>query len=820
MEQNGSQNPNGQQNSAAPQVELVDPAPPGGAETNLVLARRRFPPHLPIIPLQHRPLFPRMQMPLIVADEPLKKLLAEKIKDPAKYIGLVLARETPANEAGAAPRGADLYGMGVIAEIVQAVQPTPAHPVHLMVQVLDRFRVLQILQETPYLEAAVEYVPEADMAANDTLKAYAIAVIKSIKDLVQLNPLYKEELNLFLTVSNLEDPGRLADIAAALTTASGAELQEVLETVAVPARLKKVLELLTKEVDISRLQARITKQIEEQLTKQQREFFLRKQLEEIKKELGLTKEGRESEIERFEARIKKLTLPEEAQARIAEELDKLKLIETTSPEFTVTRNYLDWLTVLPWGVFTHDACDLRKAGRILDRDHAGLADVKERILEFLAVGVMKGRMAGSILCFVGPPGVGKTSLGRSIAHAVGRHFYRFSVGGIRDEAEIKGHRRTYIGALPGKFILAIKTCQSANPVIMIDEIDKVGASFHGDPASALLEVLDPEQNREFLDHYLDVRFDLSNVLFICTANQLDTIPRPLLDRMEVIKLAGYIQQEKIAIAQRHILPRQLREAGLERGRLAITRPALAALIDGYAREPGVRGLENHLKKIIRKSVKKMIESGTPTIKVDTPDLAGLLGRPTHSAEVYFKKPQPGVVMGLAWTALGGDTLFIEATRVETGTAGFQQTGQLGDVMVESAQIAYTYVRALLSGDAVMRRFFRQNFIHLHVPAGATPKDGPSAGITMACALYSLARNQAIKPGFAMTGELTLTGLVMAIGGIKEKTIAARRAGVRRLVFPQENRKDYEELPAHIRKGLRPQFVATFPEVVAACFKRG
>ncbi len=553
------------------------------------------------------------------------------------------------------------------------------------------------------------------------------------------------------------------------------------------------------------------------MSKNQREFFLREQLKAIKKELGIEKGGKETEVERFEKRIGDLTLPDEARERINEELEKLKLIEPTSPEFNVTRSYLDWLTVLPWGIVSEDNYDINRAETILNEDHYGLKDVKDRILEFLAVGILKGNVSGSILCFVGPPGVGKTSIGKSIARSIDRNFYRFSLGGMRDEAEIKGHRRTYIGAMPGKFIQSMKICKTANPVIMLDEIDKVGASYHGDPASALLEVLDPEQNCDFLDHYLDVRFDLSNVFFICTANQLDTIPRPLLDRMEIIKLAGYILQEKLEIAKRYLIPKQLKAHGLKRSQIQLTVRALRDIIDGYAREPGVRGLENHLKKIMRRVAKEILAGDVSKVKVDVGDVETYLGKRVFMDENYYKIPRPGVVMGLAWTSMGGDTLFIEATKVHTGKSGFKQTGQLGDVMVESSEIAYTYLRSFLDEDEAMRDLFEKHFIHLHVPAGATPKDGPSAGITMATALYSLAYGKPVKRHLAMTGELTLTGLVMPIGGLKEKTIAAKRAKVKHLIFPDGNQKDFDELPAHIKKGLTPHFVRTFDDVVEICF---
>jgi len=790
-------------------VEVMDERPDAPERGGIVLARDLYPDRLPILGVE-RPLFPKMTLPLLFGDDETKTRVRGIVERGQKFIGFLLTRD---GVDGKRPAGERFHRVGVVAEIRQIVHPDPAMPLQMLVTTRDRFLAEDFEDGGPDVTARVSYVHETDMTDNDELKAYALAVVNSIKELVALNPLHKEELSLFMSRSNLGEPGRLADIAAVLTTAAPAELQDVLETLSILQRLRKVLLLLKKEVDISQLQARINKQIEERLTQQQREFFLREQLKAIKKELGLEKEGKDAEIERYEKRLKEIAPPDEARERIREELDKLRLIEPMSPEFTVSRNYVDWLTGLPWGVFTEDNCDIVRARRILDRDHHGLEDVKERILEFLAVGILKGRISGTILCFVGPPGVGKTSLGQSIARSIGRNFFRFSLGGIRDEAEIKGHRRTYIGALPGKFIQTVKTCKSANPVIMLDEIDKVGASYQGDPASALLEVLDPEQNRDFLDHYLDVRFDLSNVFFICTANQTDTIPRPLLDRMEVIHLAGYIVEEKVQIARRHLIPKQLAQHGATRAQIEISPAAIRAVIDGYAREPGVRSLEHQIQRIIRKSVRGIVEKKAARYRVDAPDLPRLLGKKTFQDERLYKTPQPGVVMGLAWTSMGGDTLYVEAIAVETGEAGFKQTGQLGKVMIESSELAYTFVRGLLSKDAKTRTFFNRHSIHLHVPAGATPKDGPSAGITMAMALYSLATGRAARPGLAMTGELSLTGRVMPVGGIKEKVLAAKRAEVRDLLLPAANRKDFEELPPHLRRGLRPHFVSRFQEAV-------
>ncbi len=801
------------------QPEILNPedvTPPEGGQ--IVLARHVYPGQLPILPFHQRPLFPKMTVPLQIENAALAAMIVAAAKSPARFVGVVLAREYEELAKDAPVTGAHLHDVGVIAEIAQLQVLPDGQGVQVILAAQDRFRILGILEEKPHIVAKVEHLIETEMADNPDLKAYSVAVIQSIKELIQLNPLHKEELNLFMSRSSLHEPGRLADFSAALTTASGQELQEILATLSIRERLRKVLLLLKKEINISRLQAQIGKQIDEKVSKQQRDFFLREQLKAIRKELGLAKEGKEAEAEKFEERLKSLTLTDEARERVNEELEKLRMLEPASPEYHVSRHYLDWLTALPWGVMTQDGYDLAKAERVLNRDHYGLEDVKNRILEFLAVGKMKGRMAGTILCFVGPPGVGKTSIGQSIARSIGRQFYRFSVGGIRDEAEIKGHRRTYIGALPGKFIQTMKVCKSQNPVIMIDEIDKIGASYQGDPASALLEVLDPEQNRDFLDHYLDVRFDLSNVLFVCTANLTDTIPRPLLDRMEVITLSGYILEEKLQIAKRFLVPKQLETHGVAPKRLAFTPAALRLIIDGYAREPGVRNLDKQLRKIIRKAVKRMVDDAGLTLKIDAKDVKTYLGNPTYSEESLYAEPIPGVIMGLAWTSLGGTTLYIESTSVETDKAGLKQTGQLGAVMVESSEIAYTYVRALLNADVPAREFFQKRFVHLHVPAGATPKDGPSAGITMAASLYSLAKGKPPRAGFAMTGELTLTGRVMPIGGVKEKTIAAKRAKVKQVIFPEENRRDWDELPAHIRRGLKPHFVRTFDDVVKLIFR--
>ncbi len=706
-------------------------------EGGLVLAAEILPDGLPIIPVRPRPAFPGILIPMSISGRERVAALTRAMKTPSQALGLVLVRD---------PEGEDspenLHRFGVVGKVLKVAQ-ADEESANFLVNCLERFSIQEIMRTDQGLFAQVRYHHAAELSVNPELKAYSMAIIGTLKELVQINPLYSEEIKLFLNRSSMDDPGRLADFAANLTSSDGQELQKILETLEVRKRIDKVLVLLKKELEVSRLQTKISKQIEEKISAQQREFFLKEQLKAIKRELGLEKEGKTAEVERFEGRLKKLTFNDEAQKTVDEELEKLRLLEPNSPEYTVTRNYLDWLTILPWGRFSKDSYNLDRARRVLDRDHYGLEDVKDRILEFIAVGRMKGDISGSILCLVGPPGVGKTSIGHSIAGALGRRFYRFSLGGMRDEAEIKGHRRTYIGAMPGKFIQAMKSAGTANPVLMLDEVDKIGASFQGDPASALLEVLDPEQNSAFRDHYLDVPFDLSNVLFIATANQLDTIPAPLLDRMEVIRLSGYILKEKVEIARRYLVPKALQSHGLQKGQVSIRRDALEAIIDSYAREAGVRGLENRIKKIMRRAALEFATGHAEKITIGRRDLEKFLGKPVFVAEEVFENV-PGVVTGLAWTSMGGATLQIEATAMPSKSKGFKQTGQLGNVMVESSDIAYSYAMAHLERYGAPADFFDTHFVHLHVPAGATPKDGPSAGITMATALVSMVTGQPVR----------------------------------------------------------------------------
>jgi len=785
------------------------PGQAAGGQIQLARSGDMLPGQIHLLPVASRPFFPGQAVPLMMAAEHWSSTIEAVGATEHKILGVVLVRSETSEEAGSQ----DFYTVGTACR-VHRVHRQDDH-LQVLIECLQRFHIEGWVHGEVPFNARVSYLPEPAGPPDDQVRAYAMAVINTIKELLPLNPLYVEELRMFLDRFGPDDPSHLSDFAASLTTSKKEQLQEVLEAVPLLPRMEKVLVLLNNELELAKAQQKIRHSVEERMQKQQREFFLKEQLKAIQKELGLAKDDRTAEVDKFKARLAKLTLTEEAGKRVGEELEKMAILETGSPEYSVTRNYLDWITLLPWGQHSADKLDLKRARRILDRDHYGLADVKERILEFLAVGIHKGEIAGSIILLVGPPGVGKTSVGRSIADALGRRFYRFSVGGMRDEAEIKGHRRTYIGAMPGKFLQAIKDAGTANPVIMLDEIDKIGASYQGDPASALLEVLDPEQNSDFLDHYLDLRFDLSKVLFVCTANQTDSIPGPLLDRMEQISLAGYIAEEKLQIARRFLLPRQLDRAGLVKDTIKLDTATLRPLIDGYARDAGVRRLEKQLGKIVRKVAVRLLEGQETPIIITPDDLKGYLGSPVFRDE--RKLSGPGVVTGLAWTAMGGATLSIEAVRAHEQTRGFKLTGQLGDVMKESAEIAYTYVASRARDLGAEPAFFDKAFIHLHVPAGATPKDGPSAGITMASALLSLARNEPVRR-IAMTGEITLTGEVFPIGGVREKLIAARRAGITELILPEDNRGEFDEVPEHVRKGFRIRFVSRYEDVLPLLFK--
>lgn len=775
-----------------------------------------YPEQLYIMPLNRRPFFPGMAAPIVIEPGAYYEVLKIISKTDHKCVGLFLTHQEDVNIYKIGFE--DLHKVGVVARILRII-PMEQGGAQVVLNMEKRV-VIEKPVKSKHLLARVSYHDDTPLAhLSRQLKAYSISIITTIKELLKLNPLFKEELQIFLGHSDFTEPGRLADFAVALTTATREELQDVLETFEIEKRIDKALMLLKKELDISKLQSTINQRIEATISKTQREFFLREQLKAIKKELGMEKDDKTIEVEKFEERIKQRKIPEDVLKVIREELDKLSSLEMQSAEYGVVRNYIDWLTIVPWGMYSKETHDVKKAEKILEEDHYGLKDIKERILEFIGVGKLTGGVKGSIICLVGPPGVGKTSIGKSVARALNRKFYRFSVGGMRDEAEIKGHRRTYIGAMPGKMVQALKYCQTMNPVIMLDEVDKMGASYHGDPASALLEVLDPEQNRDFLDHYLDVRCDLSNILFIVTANVLDTIPEPLKDRMEILRLSGYIQAEKIEIAKKYLIPRNRKEMGLTLSNISFTKGVIGQMINGYAREAGVRTLENNLKKIMRKVALKFARGKAPKAAISEKTLTEYLGKPIFTTDRYYEVNPIGVTTGLAWTALGGATLYVETVRYPSEKTEMKLTGQAGDVMKESAQIAWTYVQSNVHRYADNLPFFEKSQIHVHIPEGATPKDGPSAGVTMTTSLLSLLLQTPVRNNLGMTGELTLTGRVLPIGGLKEKLIAARRSKLNVLIFPKENQRDYDELPEFLKKGLEVHFVNHYDQVFKIAFPK-
>ena len=789
-----------------------------------------YPKTIHIFPLLRRPFFPGMAAPLMIEPGPFYEVLKQISKSDHKCIGLLLSKR---EEGEIYQMGfKDLYRIGVLARILRII-PMEKGGAQIILNMEKRFEITKEMEDPKALKAHVAYHEDC-AALDDTLKAYAISIISTIKELLKLNPLFKEELQIFLSHSDFTEPGKIADFAVALTTATREELQDVLETFDVAQRIEKALVLLKKELDLSKLQQNINQKIETTITKGQKDFFLREQLKTIKRELGIEKDDKALDREKYETRLKERKVPPDVKAVIAEEMEKLSVLEPLSAEYAVARGYLDWLTIIPWGIYSKECHDLKLAEKILHQDHYGLEDIKQRILEFISVGKLAGGLRGSIICIVGPPGVGKTSVGKSIARALNRQFYRFSVGGMRDEAEIKGHRRTYIGAMPGKLIQALKYCKTMNPVIMLDEVDKIGSSYHGDPASALLEVLDPEQNRDFLDHYLDVRCDLSDVLFIVTANVLDTIPEPLKDRMDVMRLSGYIMEEKVEIAKKYLIPRHRKMMGLKAADVSFNKEGIRGIINGYAREAGVRGLENNIKKILRKLALQIVRERFPSktkkkekkaktkkpeypLKIGTPSLEKFLGKPIFTSDRFYETTPIGVATGLAWTALGGATLYIETIKVAGEKTEMKLTGQAGSVMKESSEIAWSYLHSTINKYAPGFTFFEKSQVHMHIPEGATPKDGPSAGITMVTAMLSLLTATPVLRDLGMTGEITLTGRVLPIGGVKEKLVAARRSGLKAVVFPKENVRDYVELPGYVKEGIDIHFVENYDEVFKIAF---
>jgi len=778
------------------------------SDHHIVPADQILPARLFVIPLYGKPIFPGLLTPLMLpsaadADTVEKAIAADS------FIGLVMTRADDAQN----PSSEDLHAVGTAAKIIRRIN-LPDGGVNIFVSTLKRFQVKRVLHGNAPISVVAQYVEDENFDSPE-VKALTRALISEMKQVSENNNLFSEEMRLSMV--NIDNPGKIADFITSILNIDRAEQQKILEMKDVQERMEYVLVFIKKEQELLKIQKKIQEQLNEKISRSQREYFLKEELKAIKGELGMAVDAKSSEYQRFKDAVEKLKLEGEVKEQVEQELEKFSLMEASSPEFTVTRNYLETIVALPWNDESKESIDMDKALAILNEDHYGLEDVKERIIEYLAVRKRKEDSKGSIVCLVGPPGVGKTSVGKSIARALGRQFFRFSVGGMRDEAEIKGHRRTYIGAMPGKIIQGLKIVKTRNPVYMIDEIDKLGASYQGDPSSALLEVLDPEQNVSFRDHYLDLPFDLSRILFVTTANTLDSIPSPLLDRMEVIRLSGYIDREKVAIAKKYLIPRSLERAGLEKNSVRYDTAALLAISDGYAREAGLRNFEKALDRIHRKVVRANLTAGLSLpVTLGKDRLAEYLGKPVFLDDEMAEITKPGMATGLAWTPLGGAVLTIEAVANE-GKEGFKLTGKLGEVMQESASIAYSYVRHMSGEKGVDPGFWETHLIHLHVPAGATPKDGPSAGITLASALLSLATGRKLKKALAMTGELSLVGRVLPIGGLKEKVIAARRNRIKQVIFPEGNQRDLDEIPKHVREGITFHPVGSMEEVIEKAF---
>jgi len=776
------------------------------SESPLIPIDQVLPHRILIIGLEGRPIFPGIFSPIMITSQSDIETVEEAMST-TKMVGFLLTRngEEPHN-----PTRKDYYDVGTVAKIVKKIN-LPDGGVNIFVSTIQRFRVLKFQADGERKSAIVEY-PQVKDEDTDSLeiKALVRSILSEVKQLSENNPLFSEEIRLNL--ANIDQPNKLSDFLAGILNLPRDQQQDLLETFSVRQRLEKVLIAIHKELELAKLQRKISHQINERIEKNQREYFLREELKAIQRELGITTDAKGSDYQKFKEKIESFQFEGEIKETVESELEKFNLMDPNSSEYIVTRNYLDTIIKLPWKDPPPEEIDLVKAERILNKDHYGLEDVKERILEFIAVRKLKKDSKGSILCLIGPPGVGKTSIGKSIARALDRPFFRFSVGGMRDEAEIKGHRRTYVGALPGKIIQGLKITGSKRPVFMIDEIDKLAEGYQGDPSSALLEVLDPEQNVSFRDHYLDLPFDISRILFIATANTFDSIPRPLLDRMEVIRLSGYIEEEKVAIATRYLIPKSEESHGLPPKQVKFSRVALTQIINGFAREAGVRNLEKAINKIHRKLASKFVKNQlTLPLIIQPENLNEYLGKPFYPEEHELAIDRPGMVYGLAWTSLGGSVLVIEAIK-SFSKGGLKLTGRMGEVMRESALIAYSVVLSHAKDFNINPEIFEKSTIHLHIPEGATPKDGPSAGITMATCLLSLVRGKKVKPNFAMTGELSLTGKVMAIGGLKEKTIAARRHGIKNIIIPKSNLKDWEEIPEYVRKGLKVHPVERIEEV--------
>jgi ATP-dependent Lon protease len=765
------------------------------------------PDELPILPLRGTVLYPDLILPIMVGRKRSVKLIDEAM-DGDRIIGVITQKRSEIED----PKDNDLFSVGVAALILRMIRELDGSQ-RVIVQGVSRMKIKEYIQKEPYFKAKTETIEE-ELVQGVEIEALILNLKKLFQRAVELAPYLSSELGMM--VGNIKSPPILADLIASNLNVSTAEKQGILEAFDVRERLTKVHLLLNKEVQVLELGNKIQSQVKEDMDRTQREYYLREQLKAIKKELGELDEH-STEIKDLREKIKKAKMPQEALAAAEKELDRLAKIPAASAEYTVARTYLDWLVELPWAETTKDNIDIDNAQKILDEDHYDLEKVKKRILEYLAVRKLKSDMKGPILCFVGPPGVGKTSLGKSIARTMGRKFIRISLGGVRDEAEIRGHRRTYVGALPGRIIQWIKKAGSNNPIFMLDEVDKIGTDFRGDPASALLEVLDPEQNFSFSDHYIDVPFDLSKVMFITTANVLDTIPPALRDRMETLELPGYSEDQKMMIAKQFLMPKQINEHGLTPEFIEFQDDAVQMIITSYTREAGVRNLEREIAATCRGVAKEVARGFKEKVVISPENIYKFLGPVKFFLEVAERTSEPGVATGLAWTPAGGDIIFVEATKMR-GEKGLTLTGQLGDVMKESAQAALAYVRSKAKELGIEEDFFEKNDIHIHVPAGAIPKDGPSAGITMLVALTSLLINRPVRNDVAMTGEITLRGLILPVGGIKEKVLAAARAGIKEIILPKKNEKDLEEIPEHIRSKMEFKYIERMDEAINLALK--
>ena len=762
----------------------------------------------PVMPLRNTVLFPQQVIPIYIGRDKSLKLINE-LPSNSKHI-VVVAQEDGSIEN---PEPDEMYSFGTLA-VVLKVFDMPDNSKSAIVQGIDRVKILDFKEKEPYYRAVVQRISDNVPSDDVEIDALANNLRQVFNELIKVAPNLSEEHTGML--SNIQKPARLADRAVSLLTVPNPEKQDVLEELDIKSRVEKSINILTKEIQRIKLGEEIQTEVHDEISKSQREYYLREQMKAIKRELG--EDESQVELKEIEDAIKKAKMPKDAKKVALKELDRLSKIPSQSPEYTVSRTYLDWLTELPWSKKSEDTIDVKDANKILDEDHYGLEKVKERILEYLAVRALKmkkdpdGAIRGPILCFAGPPGVGKTSLGKSIARSMGREFVRISLGGVRDEAEIRGHRRTYIGALPGRIIQSLKKAGTNNPVFMLDEIDKLGMDFRGDPSSALLEVLDPEQNNTFADHYLEVDFDLSNVMFIATANYQDPIPPALKDRMEIIDFSGYILDEKVQIAKKHLIPKQMEENALTTKDVALDDVGLKELINSYTREAGVRNLEREIANVFRKVARDKVEKKSKKVRVSKKKVTEYLGAPRFYSDIAERTTKPGVVTGLAWTAAGGDILFIEASKMK-GKGALTLTGQLGDVMKESATAAMTYVRSHTDILDLANDFNEKTDIHVHVPAGAIPKDGPSAGVGMFTAILSLLSGKPVKSKVAMTGEITLRGNVLPIGGVKEKVTAAHRSGIKTIILPDQNRKDLEDIPDHIKKDLEFHFAKEMMDVI-------